>query len=281
MTQSSENQRLTEKEYWNHICEDSTHASSPYEAVADDDSGSRTGILRDVPKRLMNEYVEKHFQADSNLSILEVGSAPGRSVLAYHLKFGYRPFGVEYTEAGAEVNRQTFTDNGISPDNVIQTDFLGDKFQTKYKDTFDHVVSFGFIEHFGNPKEIVDKHINVLKPGGTLLITIPNFRYLNYVLRRFYYSDFVSSHNLDLMTIETFSRCFASDELEIIDCSCSGGFRFPEPTYTAPWKRFVEKVTGKLQLIINILYNTVFARYPIESRYFSYQLVCVGKKKIQ
>ena len=279
MSSPAKNSRLTDRKYWNDIHKNISRASAaPQPETAE--SGQRHPLLRPATNRIINDILEATFAYDESQNIIEVGSAPGKAVLRLHRKFGFEPFGVEYTEAGAAVNRETFRNNGIAEENVIHMDFLSDEFQNTYRDHFDNVISNGFLEHFDDPADVVAKHVNILRPGGKLMITIPNFRYLNYLTRRFYSADFIDSHNLELMTIEAFRACFLRDDFELEICRYAGGFRFPEPTYTVPWKRIVEKITGKLQLPINLLGNTLFRNHPLESRYFSLSLVATGRKTV-
>jgi SAM-dependent methyltransferase len=41
--------------------------------------------------------------------------------------------------------------------------------------SFDVVYSFGVIEHFDDPRPMVQKHFDLLRPGGTAIITVPHF----------------------------------------------------------------------------------------------------------
>jgi len=42
-------------------------------------------------------------------------------------------------------------------------------------ESFDFVTSFGLIEHFDDPTLLVKEQIDLLKPNGMALITIPNY----------------------------------------------------------------------------------------------------------
>lgn len=64
---------------------------------------------------------------------------------------------------------------------------------------YDFVLSCGLIEHFENTKDIIERHVQFLKPGGTLLITIPNFTGINgWVQRKFDMENF-QKHNIRSM----------------------------------------------------------------------------------
>lgn len=69
---------------------------------------------------------------------------------------------------------------------------------------YDMVLSFGLIEHFSDTKFIIEKHLPFLKPGGTLFITLPNFKGINgWVQRKFdlenYNKHYIESMNPALL----------------------------------------------------------------------------------
>ena len=93
-------------------------------------------------------------------------------------------------------------------------DFLSDEFQIKYKNYFDIVASFGLIEHFDDSKEVVNKHINLLKRGGYLLITIPNKRgFFNFILSYIFNKEGIKIHNLKIMEKKEFEKLFDESKL--------------------------------------------------------------------
>lgn len=273
------NKKLTNKKYWNDIYED-----MPGEISVNVESDKKASWWRrnssSYSNYLYDCFIKKHMPQKEGLSIVEVGSAPGDNMVSFKYKYHCVPYGIEYAKSGAEMNKQVFEKNGIPSENVIETDFFDDDFQDKYRNHFDVVYSSGFIEHFSDPKDVVKKHINILKPGGTLIISIPNFRYLNFILKAFFNTSFIPTHNLELMDLDVFRECFNFPDFKVSECCYKGSFAFPQPTYTPPWKRFIEKVLGKFQLLINMILRVTFKDSGPESRYFSENLYCAGIKKI-
>ena len=265
-------QRLTSDEYWSQRPLGS--APSPGKQ---DMPWWRAGTGR-YSEYLGNHLCDRYLPVGSHLRFLEVGAAPGRNLIKFHQRYRWEPFGVEYLSSGIEVMRDLLTRFGISPDHAIHADFFDPTFQERFRESFDVVASFGFLEHFSDPREVVEKHLNVLRQGGYLLVTIPNFRRVNYYLKAFFNRDFIATHNLALMDLDMFRRCFAFEHFTLLECRYSGGFRFPEPSLTKPWKRIAEKLMGKLQLLHNALLMPVFGAHYPESKYFSAALVCLGKK---
>ena len=79
--------------------------------------------------------------------------------------------------------------------NIIEADL----FDYQPEKLYDMVLSFGLIEHFNDTKSIIETHLQFLKPGGVLFITLPNFTGVNgWVQRRFDRANY-DKHNISSM----------------------------------------------------------------------------------
>ncbi len=213
-------------------------------------------------------------------TVLEIGSAPGSYLVRLSQRFGFVPYGVEYSESGVERNREKFLAHNISPDNVLHADFLSEAFHDQYRGRFDIVVSRGFIEHFSNVEDIIDKHLNVLAPGGHLFVHIPNFRNLNYLLMRTFHHELLAIHNLDIMPREAFSALFDPSRLERLFCDYYGTFDFGLfDTAPGSFLRPLLLVGKGLQLPLNVALRLLFGDCGRETAACSPYLLYVGIKK--
>jgi SAM-dependent methyltransferase len=79
--------------------------------------------------------------------------------------------GVEYAENSHKVTVDLFQTAHI-PADIRREDFMQTTFEPG---SFDVVYSFGVIEHFTDPRPMVEKHFSMLRPGGTAIITVPHF----------------------------------------------------------------------------------------------------------
>jgi 2-polyprenyl-3-methyl-5-hydroxy-6-metoxy-1,4-benzoquinol methylase len=79
--------------------------------------------------------------------------------------------GVEYAENSHQQTAQLFSD-AQAPADIRHEDFMKTTFEPN---SFDVVYSFGVIEHFTDPRPMVNKHLDMLKSGGVAIITVPNF----------------------------------------------------------------------------------------------------------
>ncbi len=155
-----------------------------------------------------------------NLSILEIGGAPGQ-YLAYMAKvFHYKINSLEYSEAGCKKTKENFKLLNLSGI-VYHKDLFSDISDLP---KFDIVYSLGFIEHFSDIRGVVGKHLELLKPGGILLIGAPNFLGINYLVLKRIDPQLLSKHNLSSMDIKNWEKFEKSFNLNLIFKDYIGGF---------------------------------------------------------
>jgi len=127
-------------------------------------------------------------------SCLEIGCFPGRNLIFLHKKLGYYPMGVDYTVHLSRVPT-LFKQEGIEEYRLLQTDFLELPAGIKA----DLVFSMGFVEHFDNFEAVLRKHVEHTKPGGYIVVEIPNFRYCQYYLHKLFDAEILRKHVLKVM----------------------------------------------------------------------------------
>ena len=276
--------KLTEKDYWE------TEVESVDEATT---SGHRPGLKARLTDRFFGRVKDgysKYLMYDvhcrrhlpkGSFKALEVGSSPGNELIAVHRKFGYVPYGVEYTDSGVELNRRNFKAHGLDPSQVIHSDFFAEEFQAEYREQFDLVMSHGFIEHFTDLDAVVRSHTNLLKSGGYLLLTVPNFRWLNYLVIRFFSPHAIEAHNLNIMKKSTMLRHVPTDQYDVLVCKFLGTFNCgiiygPKKSRIKSW---LMNGLMRLQELIDAGLYTFFKKGFIESSLFSPKLMLLARKK--
>lgn len=282
-------QGLTRREHW-----DAVHASEkaaseePREATK---SWPRRTIKRWLGTRLadyMSSYDDhqiwdvlypRHMPLPG-ATVLEIGSAPGEHLAKLSETFGLVPYGIEYSASGVEVNRAVFAARGLDPRNIIEMDFFSDECLLGYRERFDVVVSRGFIEHFEDPSRVVDRHLEVLKPGGLLIVTIPNLRGLNHALTLFFHRELIPMHNLGIMSKVPFFQLFDTTRVRPLVCAYVGTFSFylfnvKTGSPLGPLLR----ACMKLQTMLNVLFRVCLGDKGAENRFTSSQLIFIGIKR--
>jgi cyclopropane fatty-acyl-phospholipid synthase-like methyltransferase len=189
-------EELTSKEYW----DKHTGGSSAARAFSE----------------LFSRYLKK---SSTDRIAIEIGCVPGK-FLGYVCKyFGYFPEGVDFLKDADEITGKTLRKFGLAEYEIYTEDFLKWKADKEY----DLVMSFGFIEHFQNPDEVLKKHIDILKKGGMIILEVPNFangqRLLHYLLDR----ENLSKHNINVMNKSYFKIVAQKFNLKIAYLGYYGG----------------------------------------------------------
>lgn len=228
---------------------------------------------------LWNVIFPRHLPDLAGAKVVEVGSAPGSFLVQFSRAYGCIPYGVEYSEVGVDVNRKVFEEAGFDPENVIHADFFSDDFLRTYRGAFQAVVSRGFIEHFDDVTPVVNRHLELLAPGGCLIMSVPNLRGFNKLLARVFDKGAIPRHNLNIMRDESFRRIFASDDIKALFSGYYGTFSLYlfTPDKNA-FKRNLLKAINKLQPFLNLAFRGLFRDKGAESRFFSPSLLFIGKK---
>ena len=281
--------RLTSRRYWNTV-----HTGGGAERLVRTALYSAIGgLFGERGVRLVSDYHdyllwERIFPAclgseplgDGHRHIIEIGSAPGTYLVGLKARFGWTPHGVEYAETGVAENRRVFAESGIDPDNVIHADFLSDAFHRQHDGRFDIVLSRGFIEHFHSPEPVVSRHLDMLKPGGILVLIIPNLRGINYGLQWLLDRRSLAGHNVAIMERRRFARLFARERVEPLFCGYYGTFSFGLFSRGRNLVLRLLRAGGNLvQLFLNLALRAFCARGGLESRHTSPYLLYIGRKR--
>lgn len=220
-----------------------------------------------------------YLPVSQNAEVLEIGSAPGDYLVRLHRSFGWDTYGVDYAEAAATQNKQIFQAAGINPQQVIFSDAFGPDFQTAYQQRFDVVFSRGVIEHFTDFKGPLEGHWGVLKPGGLAVISIPNYRGLNYFMKLIFDRASLRVHNTDIMRMQAFSQLFENQGMETQFCGYYGTSDLGMFLTPHRWLKPAYQVCDKVQVLLNGIYRICFGDRGPESRYTSPFLLYIGRKK--
>jgi len=151
----------------------------------------------DIPKEVnprhggLPNYVNRRFheyfcQIFSNMNtqgkkVLEIGCA--RSVwLPYFAKeFGFKIYGIDYSEIGCQQAMQILSNEEVKGE-IVCADFFSPP--GSMLKAFDVVVSFGVLEHFKDTTACIAAFSKFLKPGGLLITNIPNLCGLNGLIQK-------------------------------------------------------------------------------------------------
>ena len=178
---------------------------------------------------------------------------PGRFLAYLSSKYSLEATALDFNSDTSKI-MDSFTSMGGQVKEIIQSDFLLYEPSQQY----DLVISNGFIEHFVNFDEVLDRHVRYLNPGGAMLIMVPNKRYLRRIYGLLLDNANLKAHNLKSMRLSVFRNFAQRNNLKIKHLSYYGGF-----AYRVHQKlNLAQKVTYKIIRAVSTKINPFLEAYP-------------------
>jgi 2-polyprenyl-3-methyl-5-hydroxy-6-metoxy-1,4-benzoquinol methylase len=167
-------------------------------------------------------FIQKYTPVTTNGSAIEIGSFPGPHLATFG-DLGYELNGIDFCPDNATGLPAWLKHEGFKTGDFWVSDF----FEFKCERQFDVVSSFGFIEHFLNYDEVIAKHAALVKKGGYLLITTPNFRgSVQHFLHKHFDKENLAVHNVESMQPDKWAEQLQQAGFEILYKGHFGDFWF-------------------------------------------------------
>ncbi|MGV8877525.1 MAG: class I SAM-dependent methyltransferase [Sphingobacteriaceae bacterium] len=149
----------------------------------------------------------------------------------------------------------------------------GDLFNYTPTQQYDLVLSCGLIEHFQDTKGIISKHLNFLKPGGSLLITLPNFKGVNGLIQQKFDPENYSKHHIDSMDLALLGKICLELNLKSVKTYYYGHF--------SVWLENPEEKSKAAKALTKLVWlagKVITKVIPINSKLLSPYIVVAAQK---
>lgn len=222
--------RKTEQAYWDATLQFPIKARLP--------SRLNVGVLN------VTRLLKRHVRPGSRY--IEIGCAPGKMLAWVACVLKAEATGLDYSEPGISKCRVLFDKLGLKI-NLYHDDFFSHNLPFAY---FDVVTSFGVIEHFDDARPVVQKHLDLIKPGGVALIAVPNYGGVYGLLQRWCDAQNLALHNLEIMNPIALAELVESPDVESVRAYPFG--------VMSPWlvnldKRLPRSVAKLVSLCVNAI----------------------------
>jgi SAM-dependent methyltransferase len=233
---------------------------------------SKTGLSVSIPANyLFHKDLAAIASSQKVKTAIELGGFPG-----YYAVFLKKYLKLDVTLLDYFVHQPVTNDllkaNGLSESDIhiIETDLFNHK-ETKQ---YDLVLSCGLIEHFNDTADIIQRHIDFVKPGGTLFITLPNFKAINGWFQKNFDRDNYDKHNISCMDPDLLASICKKAGLEVIQSKYFGHFSL--------WLENEKQRSAGVKLLKKSIWLTgkVFTKiFPFNSRQLSPYIILEARKQ--
>lgn len=244
---------LTDKEYWY-----DTYGKLEFQIAAKD--------------HIVRTWFEKYIPR-GNGRCIEIGCFPGQ-FLACFGEMGYQLNGLDLIPAVETTLPQWLKSQGYKIGNFYKYDFLN----FNSGNTYDIVASFGFVEHFSDWQDIIRRHMKLVKTGGYLIISAPNFRGLfQRIFQSLFNRESYKRHNIHAMAPEAWAPIIRDQGFEIL----FSGYYGPIHYWANEQKRnIISKLT--VHFFIDILLPLLkYLPLPKDKKLYSPICGVIARKKIE
>ncbi|MDX9755279.1 MAG: class I SAM-dependent methyltransferase, partial [bacterium] len=192
--------------------------------------------------RVVKWILENEINRSVPSSVLEIGSGNSLWLTWIGKDFDVKVAGLDYSEAGCRLLQQRFQQFGVEG-SVYCGDLLSK--ENLCGEQYDLVYSLGVVEHFDDISGAIEAHLKYVKPGGSLLLTIPNLRAVQGCMAKLWKPQILEMHNI--ISARALKDIFRSLQLQHIQSLYAGLFGFNLLAWNVPprWPR-LEKYYNKI-----------------------------------
>jgi 2-polyprenyl-3-methyl-5-hydroxy-6-metoxy-1,4-benzoquinol methylase len=202
-------------------------------------------------------------------SVFEIGVYPGRFM--YHFgKLGYELHGIDQTKYLPALVKW-LKDQQFKVGQFEQLDVM----KVPESKQYDVVFSAGFIEHFVQFKDMISLHAKLVKPGGYVYITAPNFGgKLQYFLHSTLDKQNLDRHYVPSMNVAIWAEVLQQHGFSIVQSGYIGGIDF--------WVDKEKRSAGK-KLLLSLAKKAIKIARKLQlpnRRSYSPECVIIAQKKL-
>lgn len=233
---------------------------------------NKKDLLFEIPANypLLNE-IRKVIQHHNIQNLIEIGGFPGYYSVWASSKFNISSTLLDFYIIPSLTEKLKDINQCKKDIQLVQKDLFSAG--NELFNSYDLCISNGLIEHFEDTQDIINRHINYLKPGGTLFISLPNFTGLNGWFQKKFDPENYEKHYIRCMDPKFLKQTCIEIGLTNIQVNYSGKFMLwlENEDLQPQWVKIFKFL---IWLPLKIFFKIV----PIETKWFSPYLYIIAKK---
>ncbi len=263
------NSKLSSQEYWDDVLK---VANLPR-------VNSASTYLYSVTMRFIDKYIRNAGYA----SFFEVGCGSSGWLPYFATTYNLRVSGLDYSEIGCKLAKENLDMLGIPYGNIFCRDF----FQPLPTDgkQYDIVFSYGVIEHFEKPENVLNIFSSLLNKNGLMITLVPNLNGITGKMLKYFIKDVYDMHNT--ISAQRLREMHEVNGLQIIKNGYAGIFALGVIPWIKSDKGLFKNGTVRRKLSLFFLKSfdkiitTLFRVMPFDfpSRSLSPYVICIARKK--
>lgn len=229
------------------------------------------------------DFIDAVLRKKGYSTLIEVGCGSSGWLPYFAGKYDLKVSGIDYSEVGCRLAEENLKMLGVNYDEIICKDIFEPECTGGKQ--YDVVFSYGVVEHFDNPAEIIKIFSNFLSPGGTMITLVPNLNGTMGWLSKYFVRDIYNIHTI--IDTERLKRMHTENELTICKNGYAGTFSLAviplakserwlfkkgsiQRKITSFSLNFMDKVLRKFLMVTN---------FNLPSKTFSPYVICISNKK--
>jgi 2-polyprenyl-3-methyl-5-hydroxy-6-metoxy-1,4-benzoquinol methylase len=232
--------------------------------------------------RVTMDYVDEIIRQKKYSTFFEVGCGSSGWLPYFAQRYGLRVSGIDYSAVGCRLAEENLRLLNIPFGEIICKD-LFEKNCTDGK-AYDIVFSYGVIEHFDHPEDIIRIFSSFLNPGGLIITLVPNLNGLMGRMSRRYIPDIYKIHKV--MSREQLRQFHEVNSLKPLKAGYAGTFTLSVMplVHSKHWLLRQDTRLGRIGMglfsFINKACSKLFTLLRINwpSKTFSPYIICIAEK---
>ena len=259
------NLNKTNKKYWDNYWEERIE-TNPLIPIIEE------GLILKELERLIKTYSKS-----KNLSVLEIGGAPGRICEWISRLNNVKTINIiDYSSEGIRQSKSFLKDNCSSNYSIYELDLF--KSNLKLLPPVDVVYSLGFVEHFYNLNLTIEKHMDLTKKGGLIIIGLPVYLGFNKWISKIFSPVNLKTHFLSTMEMSNWEFLNRMKNVKIIRKNYIGGFN-PDVHWRLEKNSIIFKLMYKIfNNLIKPFIKSINIIKDSNSKYLCYYMLVAFKK---
>ncbi len=180
MKELKSTEKLSSLAYWDEVLEE---AKLP-----------RVNTSRSYQYSVTMDFVNAFLRDHQYNSFFEVGCGSSGWLPYFAKTYGLKVSGVDYSPVGCRLAEENLRILGISYGEIICKDIFDEDCTGGKK--YDVIFSYGVVEHFDKPEEVIQIFSSFLNPGGLMITLIPNLNGSMGWLSRIFIPDIFKMHRV-------------------------------------------------------------------------------------